>query len=204
MAGKLKHRFVSPVADAGSATEVGPNEWNDQLVMSEGADGDTPVRRTAEADGWRLEKRGAPLAQVNTTAAGNVGAGETNLQAHTIPASHFDTNGKSVTLKGGGLTAANANAKLIEFKFGTEADYILGPVTGSPNAQDWMYEIEIIRTGVDTQRLHIRSWIGLIEQVNDSLTAAQDDGAAIVCQFKGTATADNDIVQHWSKIAYNN
>jgi hypothetical protein len=204
MAGTIKHRFVNPVADAGSATETGPNEWNDSEVVAGGADGDAMVRRTAEPDGWRLEKRGSPLAQVNVTPAGNVGAGETTLHSHTIPASHLDAAGKNVALEGGGSFAANGTAKLLEFKFGAVADYVLNPVTGSPNALDWRYSIEVFRTGASTQRLHIRCWVGLIEQINDSLTATETDTASIVCLIKATGGVNNDIIQDWSKTRYEN
>ena len=204
MAGTISHRFESPVADAGDPTEVGPDEWNDSLVVAGGNDGDAMVRRTAETDGWRLERRGAPLSQVSTTTAANAGAGETNLHSQTIAASHFETNGKMVTLRGGGSLAANATPKNIEFKFGTETDITLNGVTAAPNGVDWAYEIQIIRSGVDTQRLHIKCWVGVVFEKNDSLTAAQDDGATIVCQFKGTAGANNDIVQEWSAISYDN
>ena len=51
MAGKINHRFVSTVPDEGVATEFGPNELNDSLVVSAGTDGQHMVRRTAQADG---------------------------------------------------------------------------------------------------------------------------------------------------------
>lgn len=204
MAGEITHRFVSPVADAGDPTEVGPDEWNDSLTVSGGNDGDAMVRRTAETDGWRLEPRAAPLSQVSTTAAANAGAGETNLHAQTIPASHLEANSKMVTLRGGGSVAANATPKNIEFKFGTETDLTLNATTAAPNGLDWSYEIQIIRSGSDTQRLHVKMWMGLVFELNDTRTATQDDGAAIVCQFKGTAGADNDIIQNWSSIHYEN
>jgi hypothetical protein len=204
MAGEILHRFVSTVEDAGSETEVGPDEWNDSLTVDGGSDGDAMVRRTAEDDGWRLEKRGSPLSLVNVTQAASVGAGETNLHSHVIPAAHLEVDKKLLILKGTGHFAANADPKTLEFKFGAAADIVLNNVTANPNDLAWSYEIEVYRTGSDAQRVVIKCWVGLDLERHSQHTFTEDDGAAITCQVKGTGTSNDDILQNVSQSDYKN
>lgn len=53
VADTIKHRFVSPVPDAGNPDEVGPDEWNDSLKVDGGSDGMSMVRDSSQVDGWK-------------------------------------------------------------------------------------------------------------------------------------------------------
>lgn len=54
MAGKLKHAKVSGVADGADTAKVRPTDWNADIRMSEGKNGQLPVRDSAAAAGWQL------------------------------------------------------------------------------------------------------------------------------------------------------
>lgn len=55
MAGKVKRRKVSAIADGGDTTLVRPQaDWNDSDLMSEGANGNVAVRDAGQTDGWQL------------------------------------------------------------------------------------------------------------------------------------------------------
>src|SRR5690349_18679154 len=109
MAGSIKHAYVSPVPDEGVSTEVGPDEWNADLVVAGGSDGQAMVRRTSATDGWELIYLGIPLAFSNVTQAANSGTGETDLHSYTLPAGHFAVDKKRIVIRADGSFAANAN-----------------------------------------------------------------------------------------------
>lgn len=205
MAGKIKHRFLSPVPDELVATEVGPDEWNDSFVMSEGSDGDIPVRRTALADGWELIKLGANPTWVNITNAQNAGVGETDLHVYTIPANHFNVTKKGIRLTAYGDFAANANAKTLRLKFGAApVTVILNPTTGSPNGVAFKVECLIFRSGANTQILFVSCRVGTAyEVVAISTTGTETEANALVLKITGqSAIAGADINMRGSMIEY--
>lgn len=206
MAGKIKHRFVSTVPDEGVASEYGPDELNDSLVVSEGNDGAAMLRRTATADGWVTGYIGAPLAFINATQAANSGTGETDLHTFTIPALHFDANKRAVMFSGRGSFAANANTKTLRVKWGTAAAIVLNPVTTAPNGVRFSFDILLVRTGVDTQDIYIQNLVGLTALDLDSKTAqAVDDGVAQILKITGqSAVGSNDILLDYSMVEYLN
>jgi hypothetical protein len=206
MAGAINHRFDSPVPDEGVAEEVGPNEWDDSLVVSEGADGQAFVRRTSATDGWELIYLGAPLAFINATQAANSGTGLTDLHAFTFPLDHFNANKRAVRYKFTGSFAANANVKTLNFVWGGGAAIVLNPVTGSPNGVRFDVEILVIRTGVDAQDIYIKSLVGLAAYDLVSKTSrTEDDGAAIIGKITGqSGTASNDILLDCTTVEYLN
>lgn len=206
MAGAFKHAFPSPVPDEGVAEEVGPDEWNAPLVMSEGNDGAAAVRRTAEATGWELIYLGAPLAFINATQAANSGTGVTDLHSFTFPIDHFNANKRSVRYTLKGSFAANANVKTLRFVWGAGAAIDLNPVTGSPNGVRFEVEIVVTRTGVDAQNIYIKSLVGLAAYDLVSKTSrTEDDGAAIIGKITGqSGTASSDILLDQTMVEYLN
>lgn len=205
MAGAIKHAFVSTVPDEGVSTEVGPDEWNDGLVLSEGADGQALVRRTSAADGFELIYLGAPLVFINATQAPNSGTGETDLHSFTLPADFFNANKRSVRIKAEGSFAANGNTKTLKFYLGTE-DVTLNPVTTAPNGVRFSVEILAIRTGSDAQKIFAKVLVGLAAFDLVSVTSAtEDDGAAIIAKITGqSGTASSDILLDVTTVEYLN
>ena len=207
MAGAIKHVFVSTVPDEGVSTEVGPDEWNDALVVSEGADGQAMVRRTSAPDGWELIYLGAPLAFINATQAGNSGTGLTDLHSFTFPASHFNANKRSVRYTLKGSFAANGAAKALRFVWGAGAAIDLNPVTTSPNGVRFEVEIVVTRTGASTQNIYIKSLVGLASYDLVSKTArTETDTATIIGKITGHAPAgaSNDILLDQTTVEYLN
>lgn len=195
MAGLIKHAFVSPVPDEGVAEEVGPNEWNASLKVSEGLDGQAMVRRTTATDGWELINLSAPLAFENATQAANSGTGETDLHVFTLPTAHFNANKRAIRLKAYGSFAANANVKTLRLKFGAAGTVTLNPTTGSPNNLRFEIEVLIIRTASNAQHIYSRSLLtGLLELISRVTTTETDSGALTLKLTGQSGTASNDIL----------
>ncbi len=204
MAGKIKHRFQTPVVDEAVATEVGPSEWNDSLVMSEGADGDVPVRRTSAADGWELIRLGAAPTWVNVTTVNNSGTAETDLHSYTIPAGHFAVDKKAIRLKAWGTMAANANTKTLRLKFGaTPVTVVLNPGQTAPNGLSWSVEVTIVRTGSNAQVLFVRVLLGTAIELISVVTGTETDANALTLKLTGqSAVGSNDITIRGSMVEY--
>ncbi len=195
--GTIKHRFASPVADAGSATEVGPNEWNDTEVMAGGSEGMVPVRRVAAADGWLWALVGAPPANVQNGSVQNSGAGETDLMSHVIAANSLNVNNRSIKFRIGGVTAANATAKTLKFKLGTTV-ITLNPTTVAPNGLTWEGSITVIRTGASAQLIFGRFTFNALPTEYFAIsTAAETDTANITAKVTGQGGANGDITQRY-------
>lgn len=205
MAGAIKHRFPSPIPDELVATEVGPDEWNDSLVMSGGNDGDVAVRRTALADGWELIKLGANPTWVNLTLAQNSGVAETDLHVYTLVANHLNVTKKGIRFTAYGDFTANANAKTLRLKFGAApVTVVLNPTTGSPNGVAFKVECLLFRTGLNTQILFVSCRVGAsYEAVAISITGAETEANALTLKITGqSAVAGNDINLRGSMIEY--
>lgn len=196
--GTVKHRFVNPVADAGSPTETGPDEWNDSEVLAGGSEGQVPLRRVAAGDGWMWGTLGSRPADVSTGSVQNSGTGETDLMSHVVPANRLNVNGRSVRFRFGGVVAGNANAKTIKFYFGT-ASITLNPTTTSPNGLTWEGEVDVIRTGSNAQLIVGKFRLtGLPNEYFAITTATETDTAVITVKVTGQSdTASADITQRY-------
>lgn len=194
--GTIKHRFPSPVADAGSSTEVGPNEWNDSEVLAGGSEGMVPLRRVAAGDGWLWGEMGARPANVTTGSVQNSGTSETDLMSHVIAANSLNVNNRSLKLIAWGTTAGNANIKTLKFKLGAKV-ITLNPTTTAPNGLTWRMEAWVIRTGANAQRIVVKfEFTGLPSELLLLDTATETDTAAITAKITGqSATAGGDITQ---------
>lgn len=206
MAGEIKHAFVSTVPDEGVASEVGPDEWNDALVVSGGADGQSMIRRTSAGDGWELIYLGAPLAFINVTQAPNSGTGETTLHTFTLPADFFNVNKRAIRVKIEGSFAANGNTKTLKFKLGAAGSVTLNPVTTAPNGVRFSAEILVIRTGADAQSIFSRVLVGLAAyDLVSKATATEDDGATMAVAITGqSGTASSDILLDLTTVEFLN
>lgn len=126
---------------------------------------------------------------------GNVGSGEDNLQTVAIAAGRLKA-GNVVRIVAWGVTANNAAAKTVKLYFGSLA--ILTKALTTNQAGTWRIVADVTITATDTQEYSAQLLQGgtttLIEVTNGGHT--QDDGAEITVKCTGTASADNDIVQH--------
>ncbi len=204
MAGKINHRFDSPVPDEGVAEEVGPNEWDDSLVVSEGNDGAAMVRRTSASDGWELIFLGAPLTFINATQAANSGTSETDLHTFTLAAAHFNANKRAVRVTAWGSFAGNANTKTLKLYNGANA-VTLNPTTTAPNGVRFKVVATLIRTAEDVQRWLYEVMIGTAIEIMGIDAGAEDDAATMVLKLTGQSdTASNDILLDQTTVEYLN
>jgi hypothetical protein len=132
-----------------------------------------------------------------TTEVGNVGAGTDTLQTHTVLANVLNQSallGRMIRVKAWGRTANNASAKTVTLEFGGQT--VMTQALPTSEAGTWRIDCEIIKTGVDTQRIFAELLaLPTTTQKQTATAGTQDDGATIVIRCTGTATSDNDIVQ---------
>lgn len=135
---------------------------------------------------------------------GNVGAGTDDLMSFSLPANALDTDSgqgaRGVRISASGTTANNANAKTVTLNWGGTVLSTLALTAGQ--LSPWAIEAEVYWSAEDTQRFWSRITQGGTAKQTDtaSNTAAENDDAAITIKCTGTATTDNDIVQHTLKV----
>jgi len=132
---------------------------------------------------------------VNTTPAGNVGSGETNLIIYQVLADSLYNNQEFIEIKAWGTLAANANNKQIKLYFGS--DLLLDTGSVAANSGSWSIKSTIIRTSINTQQC-ISQIISDNALIIDSAnyvdgTGNLDTDINIYCTGQGSAT--DDIVQ---------
>lgn len=136
---------------------------------------------------------------VNTTAVGNVDAGEDDLMTYSLPANALNKNGRGVRIRAWGSVANVANTKALKLYFGAT---VLVTVTASATsgANNWVAEATVLRTGSNTQDGvgEIRGNIGAAAAFSDTIstsTPTETDAGAITIKMTGEATSNNDIIQ---------
>ena len=92
---------------------------------------------------------GLANAQTGAVATG-AGTAEQTLQQWTMPANFLDTAGQGVRIRCWGTNAANANNKTRKLYFGTA---VITTATEAANAQNWVLELVVMRTGAATQSI---------------------------------------------------
>jgi hypothetical protein len=138
---------------------------------------------------------------VNTTAVGNVGAGEDDLITYTVPANTLSTNGDRVEFKMAGTFAANANNKRVRIKFG--ATTLLDTAALAFNGVDWSAEGSIVRTGATTQKAFCVFRAGAtLTSTSDYTTPAETLSGTVVLKATGEATSNNDIVEEFHTVEW--
>ena len=136
----------------------------------------------------------AGVANANTTAVGNVGAGEDDLMTYSLPAnSLLASHGMRVTAWGS--AANNANAKVVKMYFGATA--IL--TTSLTTSQDgtWRITANVVRTGAATQVASAQLLQGGATTLVDceNTAPAETLSGAVTIKCTGEAVDDNDIQQ---------
>jgi len=133
-------------------------------------------------------------ANVNTTAVGNVGAGEDDLMSYSMPANSFNAAGRGVRITAWGTVANNAATKNLRFYWGSTNLFNVGLAVNQ--AFNWRIVAEVFSTGTDAQDWNYIVTAGSTgASVMANGTSAQDDASAIVVKCTGQATNNNDIVQ---------
>jgi hypothetical protein len=205
MAGAFKHAFPSPVPDEGIATEVGSDEWNAPLVMSEGADGQAAVRRTSAPNGWELINLGALLAFINATQAANSGSGETDLHSFSLAAAHFNANKRKIRVTAeGSFDATGAVNKTLKLKFGAAGTVTLNPTTTQPANVRFKVTATIIRTASNAQRILVEVKIGATNELISLTNTTETDSGALIVKLTGQGTASNQILLDESMVEFLN
>lgn len=132
---------------------------------------------------------------------GNVTTGEDILFADTIAGGTMSTDGNSITGRFSGITANNANAKVIKFKFGGTT--VAAPSTTTPSVGlGWTMYYEVIRTSATTQRANV-TYVGG-DGVSKAYYATPTETLSgdIIIQLTGEATATDDIVKHTASATF--
>ncbi len=86
-------------------------------------------------------------AQTAAVATGT-GTAEQTLQTYTMPANQLASAGQAVRVRCWGTTGANGNNKTRKLYFGAS---VITTATEAANAQNWVLELVIMRTGAATQ-----------------------------------------------------
>ena len=143
--------------------------------------------------------RAGGTANVNTTATGNVGAGEDDLLTYVVPANTLGTTGDSLHFEASGIFAATAANKRVRMRFGTGGTNLVFD-TGAlvtTTSQAWVISGRVIRTGSATQKAYV-SWTSnettLIATASFTAALDQDLTAAVTLRITGEATNNDDIV----------
>lgn len=130
----------------------------------------------------------------DVSSLGNVGTGQDNLLAFTVPANSIVNNGDTVEFKFTVVFAANANNKEVEATFGGVSVFLVSDAFSGSQAE---ISVRCKRTGATTAKI-ISTWVS-----SDTLLRAdcQYDGAAAITwanantfQVLGEATDTDDIV----------
>jgi hypothetical protein len=161
--------------------------------------GSTGIKHQAGAS--TLEATMVGVANVNTTAVGNVGGGTDDLITYTLPANALSANGKGVRITAWGTTANNANAKTVTLAFGGQT--IMTQALTISIAGTWRIEAVVVKNGANTQDI----WAELLQLATivhkQTITAGtQTDTSDIVIKCTGAATSNNDIVEEGLAIAF--
>jgi len=168
---------------------------NNTLRLTIASTGEATFTKTVTASqGSTTYKLGGSLT-VNTTDAGNVGAGEDDLITYSVPAGLLAANGDYIEFTMSFDLAANANAKQVKVKFGATTIY----ASGSQTQNDGVIEItgKIIRTGAATQRItySVSSNTTLFTDYADYVTAGETLSGAVTLKATGEAVSNDDISQ---------
>jgi hypothetical protein len=132
-------------------------------------------------------------AQTGAVATGT-GTAEQTLQTYTMPASQLASAGQAVRIRCWGTTGANANNKTRKLYFGAS---VISTATEAANAQNWVLELVVMRTGAATQSVSGTGLAGTggvtplsyVNQGTDSLTA----GVVIKCTGTDGTSSAGDI-----------
>ena len=134
------------------------------------------------------------VAHVNTTPAATTGTTEQILATYTLPANALSANGKGVRITAYWSTAANANSKTYQLRFGGIGGTVLGGTTTTANNLGTRVVAELFATGTNTQKAFSQTNTGTVAPSITIGTVAATTSAAIDIVATGTTpTAAGDV-----------
>lgn len=134
------------------------------------------------------------LVTADTTAVGNVGAGEDDLIVGSLEKNVLNNSGDTLEFKTFGIFANNTNTKRIRAYLGSTVILDLTGTTTVFQNKEWNIDTTVIRTGSATQKVvSVFSTFGVV--FTEVTSATEDFTVANTIKVTGEATATNDIVQ---------
>jgi hypothetical protein len=129
-----------------------------------------------------------PLYRMNTSLLSKTSGAKS--ATYVLPAYSLVTSGHALRIRIFGTTAANANTKQVQFVFGGTTITLLNAAS---NAKDFYADIEVTRTGTNTQQISVAGYSNGVLFNALSATATEAETSAINIKVNlPTATADND------------
>lgn len=160
-----------------------PTKFNHTVVMTVNSSQTPPPTALYGVMYGTCYRLNAPLSSLTTGAVSS---------SVSFPPNSFHRTGKGIRVRIHGTTAANGNTKVVNFKFGSTT---VALVNNAGSAKDFWADIEVYRTGLNTQRISVAGYTN--DAVIDGLSAnsAQNEKAAIVVDVDApTTTGAADVV----------
>lgn len=150
------------------------------------------------AKGWVPPAHvGRRILDVNVTAAGNVGAPETDMMSYKLSPGSLRHNGVIFQALMEGYTAANATAKTVKIKVTDGTSTLTFTVfTGGQNNRAWSYAIRVKRTGVGSQQVIVTGNLNTVIFCQRQ-AGVLDETKELRIWATGDGNANNDIVQDY-------
>jgi hypothetical protein len=145
------------------------------------------------SSGEQMEAGGVSI--VDTTATGNIGAGEDDLITYTLPLDSLDRDGAFIEIEVFGTFASNANNKRVRLYFGSTVVYDTTSVAA--NSGSWIIKSRVIRTSSSSQKAITEIISNNILIVNGSsyTTPSEVLTGNVNIRCTGEAVANDDVVQ---------
>lgn len=140
------------------------------------------------------ELEGAGMVFSTATSVSNAGGAAEDLGAYTITANSMPADSaKAVRVKAWGKTAADADAKVIDIKFG--ATVVATHASANTNDKDWVLEATIIQGATGAQSAYGKLYLeGAANELIFVTTPAETQTGAIVVALNADGTNAGDII----------
>jgi len=149
---------------------------------------------------WRRAVRNISSQYVDV---GNVGAGEDDLMTYSIPAGLLASDGDYIEfeMQVQYFTGAGSPTKQVKLYFGSQ---LLMSNTSGTSVGYFTFKGTVIRTSATTQRVNVEMITSSATyQFNTQYsTAAETLSGAVILKATGTATNNDDIVQHFMTVKF--
>lgn len=197
------------VAGGYSSSGLPPGGSSGQVQYNSGTGlfaGDSGLSYDAGTDTLTAGKYVAPnlpkLLAADTTAVGNVGAGEDTLIAYNLPAGTMANDGDTIEIDAWGRFANNANNKSLNLYFGSTLLFL----TGALAFQNTKWHFHAVVTRVDATNQRAVATFGgdvtLVTATSQITSPTETLSGAVTIKCTGEATANDDIYQEGLVVKY--